>query len=206
MWHWWKFNKLKIFVGFVGFSQFLTWLTSRLKFIMIGNSLTQHYRVINNLHCWINQRPWKMWSKHLLCTFGIYQVSTFEGLILGFICCARFCKGKDISHLPNFENRVYFACKQVYVSIVILNKSPRDKVWVNYKKHCSKIILKAENKIGCKNLHTLVSEELEKEMATHSSVLAWRIPGIGEPHGLPSMGSHRVRQDWSDLAVSEEQL
>ena len=33
---------------------------------------------------------------------------------------------------------------------------------------------------------------LEKEMATHSSVLAWRIPGMGEPSGLPSMGSHRV--------------
>ena len=37
--------------------------------------------------------------------------------------------------------------------------------------------------------------ELEKEMATHSSVLAWRIPGTGEPGGLPSMGSHRVRHD-----------
>ena len=34
---------------------------------------------------------------------------------------------------------------------------------------------------------------LEKKMATHSSVLAWRIPGTGEPGGLPSMGSHRVR-------------
>ena len=33
---------------------------------------------------------------------------------------------------------------------------------------------------------------LEKETATHSSVLAWRIPGMGEPRGLPSMGSHRV--------------
>ena len=42
---------------------------------------------------------------------------------------------------------------------------------------------------------------LEKEMATHSSVLAWRIPWMGEPHGLPSMGSHRVRHDWSDLAA-----
>ena len=41
---------------------------------------------------------------------------------------------------------------------------------------------------------------LEKEMATHSGVLAWRIPGTGEPGGLPSMGSHRVRYDWSDLA------
>ena len=38
-------------------------------------------------------------------------------------------------------------------------------------------------------------DPLEKEMATHSSVLAWRIPGTGEPGGLPSMGSHRVRHD-----------
>ena len=43
---------------------------------------------------------------------------------------------------------------------------------------------------------------LEKEMATHSSVLAWRIPGTGEPGGLLSAGSHRVRQDWSDLAAA----
>ena len=38
-------------------------------------------------------------------------------------------------------------------------------------------------------------------MATHPSVLAWRIPGTGEPGGLPSMGSHRVGHDWSDLAA-----
>ena len=37
-------------------------------------------------------------------------------------------------------------------------------------------------------------------MATHSNVLAWRIPGMGEPGGLPSMGSHRVGHDCSDLA------
>ena len=43
---------------------------------------------------------------------------------------------------------------------------------------------------------------LKKEMAAHSSVLAWRIPGTGEPGGLPSMGSHRVRHDWSDLAAA----
>ena len=39
---------------------------------------------------------------------------------------------------------------------------------------------------------------LEKEMATQSSALAWRIPGMVEPGGLPSMGSHRVGHDWSD--------
>ena len=42
---------------------------------------------------------------------------------------------------------------------------------------------------------------LEKEMATHSSVLAWRIPRTGEPGGLPSMGSHRVGHNWIDLAA-----
>ena len=39
-----------------------------------------------------------------------------------------------------------------------------------------------------------------------SSVLAWRIPGTGEPGGLPSMGSHQVRHDWSDLAAAAENL
>ena len=43
---------------------------------------------------------------------------------------------------------------------------------------------------------------LEKEMATHSSVLAWRLPGIEEPGRRQSMGSHRVGHDWSDLAAA----
>ena len=47
---------------------------------------------------------------------------------------------------------------------------------------------------------------LEKEMATHSGVLAWRIPGTGELHGLPSLGLHRVRHDWSDLAAAAATL
>ena len=42
----------------------------------------------------------------------------------------------------------------------------------------------------------------DKEMVTHSSILAWRIPGMGEPSGLPSMGLHRVGQAWSDLAAA----
>ena len=43
---------------------------------------------------------------------------------------------------------------------------------------------------------------LEKAMATHSSVLAWRIPGTGEPGGLPPLGSYRVGHDWRDLAAA----
>ena len=43
---------------------------------------------------------------------------------------------------------------------------------------------------------------VEKAMATHSSTLAWKIPGTGEPGGLPTMASHRVRHDWRDLAAA----
>ena len=51
------------------------------------------------------------------------------------------------------------------------------------------------------NIWTSLFDILEKEMATHSSVLAWRIPGTGEPGGLQSMGSHRVGHDWINLAA-----
>ena len=49
---------------------------------------------------------------------------------------------------------------------------------------------------------TFHSHAREKEMATHSSVLAWRIPGKEEPGGLPSLGSHRFGHDRSDLAAA----
>ena len=44
---------------------------------------------------------------------------------------------------------------------------------------------------------------MEKETANHSSILAWRIPGTEDPGGLLSMGSHRVRHNWHDLAAAE---
>ena len=57
----------------------------------------------------------------------------------------------------------------------------------------------AQSTAQLRSSHTLV---MEKEMATHSTVLAWRIPGTDEPSGLPSMGLHRVGHDWSDLAAA----
>ena len=61
----------------------------------------------------------------------------------------------------------------------------------------------ARSQTGLSNFtFTFHFHALEKEMATHSSVLAWRVPGTGKPHGLPSMGSHRVGHDWSDLAAA----
>ena len=52
------------------------------------------------------------------------------------------------------------------------------------------------------NYRDELTSATEKAIATHSSTLAWRIPRTGEPGGLPSMGSHRVRHNWSDLAAA----
>ena len=61
----------------------------------------------------------------------------------------------------------------------------------------------AEGRIRLSNFtFTFHFHALEKEMATHSSVLAWRISGTVEPGELPSLGSHRVGHDWSDLAAA----
>ena len=56
-----------------------------------------------------------------------------------------------------------------------------------------KMIINLENKM--EKIQESINKDLEELMATHSSVLAWRIPGTVEPGGLPSMGSHRVRHN-----------
>ena len=61
----------------------------------------------------------------------------------------------------------------------------------------------AQSRTRLKRLHFHFSLScIAERNGTHSSVLAWRIPGTGEPGGLPSMGSHRVGHDWSDLAAA----
>ena len=65
---------------------------------------------------------------------------------------------------------------------------------VKRKQWNNKLVAKSWTQLGDFTF-TLHFHALEKEMATHSSVLAWRIPGMGEPGGLPSMGSHRVKHD-----------
>ena len=66
---------------------------------------------------------------------------------------------------------------------------------------CSPWVLKSQTWLSDFTF-TFHFHALEKEMPTHSSVLAWRIPGTEEPGGLPSMGSHRVGHNWSDLAAA----
>ena len=73
--------------------------------------------------------------------------------------------------------------------------------WIN--KYVKKILkCMPECAVHCTKCLTFDFRALEKEMTTHSSVLAWRIPGMAEPGGLPSMGSHKVGHDWSDLATA----
>ena len=66
---------------------------------------------------------------------------------------------------------------------------------------CSPWVAKSQTPL-CKFTFTFHFYAWEKEVATHSSVLALRIPGTGEPGGLPTVGSHRIRHDWSDLAIA----
>ena len=75
-------------------------------------------------------------------------------------------------------------------------------IWVDFSSFQKQIIVRVSYKIYAKSrtrlsdfTFTFHFHALEKEMAPHSSVLVWRIPGTGEPGGLPSMGSHRVGHD-----------
>jgi len=107
-----------------------------------------------------------------------------------------------------FESFVFFLCEVcsfpftiflLYLLIVIL-------LVCRNSLHTREVNLEAE--IWLANIFLSLSFIFDcllvasKEMATHSSVLAWRIPGTVEPGVLPSMGSHRVGHDWSDLAAA----
>ena len=95
-------------------------------------------------------------------------------------------------------------CKNIYVheNRVLPNSALQGYlviygIWTQRRQwHSTPVLLQATS------LSLFTFHELEKEMATHSSVLAWRIPGTGEPGGLPSKGSHRVGHDWSDSAAA----
>ena len=81
-------------------------------------------------------------------------------------------------------------------------------IWTAQRKYTEKEKNRVSGNCGTiaekSNIHIIgvLEGEMEKEMATHSSILAWRIPWTEEPGGLPSMESHRVGHDWSDLAAA----
>ena len=111
--------------------------------------------------------------------------------------------GKDVMVDKKLQ-RILILDKSVKsLSLVYLSVHPNSSGVVSYEqKYCRKNI--AWNIIKSNQNRVSLDCHGEKEMATHSSILAWRIPGMEEPGGLPSMGLHRVGHDWSDLAVAAD--
>ena len=100
------------------------------------------------------------------------------------------------SHYPQYVHSFAQSLKYIENSLTIANI-----------KHCTMqtyllVLISIYNSWLADFTLTFHFPALEKEMATHSSVLAWRIPETGDPGGLLSMGSHRVRHDWSGLAAA----
>ena len=79
------------------------------------------------------------------------------------------------------------------------NYTQNDDPEINYAQKKARISISNFRNIKKKSASC---NKVEKEMATYSGVLAWRIPGMGKPGGLPSLGSHRVGHDWGDLAAA----
>ena len=109
------------------------------------------------------------------------------------------CKIKE--HIRNVAY-LEWICKHRVIYKNIVEKSTNTRLGENWA-WCAAVHGVAKSRTRLSDLSfTFHFPALEKEMATHSSVLAWRIPGMGEPGGLPSLGSHRVGHDWSDLAAA----
>ena len=109
-----------------------------------------------------------------------------------------YCKGNTCSLCGKFRQYIYVSTrrwrKQWHPTPVLL---PGKSHGQRSLEGCS-----PWGRWGSDTTERLHFHALEMEMATHSSVLAWRIPRTGEPGGLPSMGSHRVGHNWSNLAAS----
>ena len=113
----------------------------------------------------------------------------------GAFCFANnFILGLDHMILTSSTCYLFFSC---FWAIILWVKYMLDSYW--RKLHLKLLIFLPQLFYWKKqNLAAISTEPLKK---TISSVLAWRIPRTGEPGGLPSMGSHRVGHDWSDLAA-----
>ena len=127
------------------------------------------------------------------------QGSSMRVQVICKIFCGRACK--ILKHLVSLDT---WGVGRMFKLILWL-------LW--YRQH-NPIIVRWRSLVGCSPWGHWESDTterlpfhfslswLEKEMATHSSVLAWRIPGTGKLGGLPTMGLHRVGHDWSDLAAA----
>ena len=138
----------------------------------------------------VSWTPWVYWKHEIHFRINVCADSSFYPLIPWLLY--------RVSFWIESSERVHF---NKYVSFQVTEKAlATTPVLLPGKSHGRKAVVH-----GVAKSHVTFPfpfHALEKEMATHSSVLAWRIPGTGEPGGLPSMGSHRVGHSWSDLAAA----
>ena len=135
--------------------------------------------------------------------------------------CPTLCDPLDCSPLGSSVHGILQARIVEWVAIPFLRGSSWPKDWIHISHKADRFFtVWATMKPIVKVYHNLILKiwklgcelffffwlypwyVVEKAIATHSSVLSWRIQGTGEPGGLPSMGSHRVGHDWSDLAAA----
>jgi len=122
--------------------------------------------------------------------------STTEPLGKPYICMYMYIHTHVCTYIYIYR-WIYLVC--IYNGILAAKKSdilPLVTTWMDLES----IKLSLTDRYCISQLYVKSRKETEKEMATHSSVLAWRIPGMGEPGGLLSVGLHRVGHDWSNLA------
>ena len=122
----------------------------------------------------------------------LWQTSAFLARVGMFLCSLFFPSNHSTAVWLTYKKLHMFKVYNV-MSLELSTDPWRSVILIYYK---------IRFEFFCCRVSCIWSSVLEKEMVTHSSVLAWRIPGTGEPGGLPSMGSHRVEHDWSDLAAA----
>ena len=163
--------------------------------------MLKHWRLIifkllifAQLSCSASPKPWK--SQEILAV-------KLDELILKFLWqfkgprIAKAVLAKKAGELALLDFETNYRAQWQPTPVLLPGKSPGQRSLVG----CSP--WGAEGRTWLSNFtFTFHFDVLEKEMATHSSILAWRIPGMGEPGGLPSMGLCRVGHDWSDLAAA----
>jgi len=156
-----------------------------------------------------------IWGINFIGVWLIYNV------VLSFCCTVKWINYTYIhfyrfsSHIGHYRVLISTLCAVQYACFDLSSYKNRSQIkscggqkkWSKSEERKIKEIIfipltakrtKSKSRTRLSDFHF---DALEKEMATHSSVLARRIPGTGEPGGLPSMGSHRVGHDWSDLAA-----
>ena len=145
--------------------------------------------------------PWRAWAFSSCSEWGLFS-SCGVRTCGGFSCCRAWASLVVMQELFFFFFFSSLACGMGEGNGIPLQYSClKNPIDVGAFRAAVHGVAKSQTQLSDFTF-TFHFHALEKEMATHSSVLAWRILGTGEPSGLPSMGLHRVGHNWSDLVAA----